>query len=195
MGISSSGFRPSLQDRDLFQRMTTYFDSIDSRLQHGEGWLVFNAVPQRASRIVSLIHLRLQENSQTKHFFVPWRDFSLTSYMVEVELQSTRVDIAGLPPQQKHQIEIASKISQQTMVRMVTDDILIINGVAPRNSHEVRYLCATIDARYTSRLATIMLVRDSPEHLGLHVSRLGENGAATWDHVSTRLYETCLIAI
>lgn len=195
MEISVNGFRPSLQDRDLFQRLTTYFDAIDSRLQHGEGWVVYNAGPQRASRIVNLIHLRLQENSQTKHYFLPWRDFSLTSYMVEVELQSTRVDIASLPAQRKQQIEIASKISQQTMVRMVTDDMLIINGVAPRHAHEVRYLCATIDARFTSRLATIMLVRDSLEELGYHVSRLGEHGAATWERLSSRLYETSLIAM
>ena len=32
-----------IQDRDLLQRMSLYFDAVEHRLRHGEGWLIFNA--------------------------------------------------------------------------------------------------------------------------------------------------------
>jgi hypothetical protein len=39
-----------IQDRDLLQRMSMYFDTVEHRLRHGEGWLIFNA-GGRPSRI------------------------------------------------------------------------------------------------------------------------------------------------
>ena len=30
-----------IQDRDLLQRMSLYFDAVEHRLRHGEGWLIF----------------------------------------------------------------------------------------------------------------------------------------------------------
>ena len=194
-GYSLSGFRLPLQDRDLLQRLNVYFDSLDARLLNGEGWVIFNAHAPRSTRIIQYLQRRLSEPHRATHFFVPWRDFSLTSYMVEVELQSSNTDVAALPPERKRELEIASKVSQQTMVRMVTDDLLIVPGVAPRHGHEVRYLAATIEARYRSRLATIMLTPDPPHQLERNVSQLGEHGTVTWEQLSQRLFETSLIAL
>ncbi len=50
-----------IQDRDLLQRMSLYFDAVDHRLRHGEGWLIFNASSRRARRIAGFIQHRLTE--------------------------------------------------------------------------------------------------------------------------------------
>lgn len=193
--ISGSGHRLSLQDRDLLQRLNLYFDGLEMRLLSGEGWLIFNTSGRRSARIVQYIQHRLSEPRLTTWFFVPWRDFSLTSYMVEVELQSINTQSPELSVSRQREVEIASKVSQQTMIRMVTDDLLIVPGVSPRHGHEVRYLAATIEARYRSRLATIILTPDAPHEFEASIARLGESGAATWQRISGRLYETSLIAL
>ena len=185
----------SLQDRDLLQRLNHYFDSLDSRLQLGEGWVIFNAGGSRSTRITQYLQQRLRDAALWSHFFVPWRDFSLTSYMVEVELQSIGPEAEELPLKLKREYEIASRVSQQTMVKMVTADMLVVNGLLPRHTHEVRYLNDTIEARYRSRLATIIITPEQPHQLEHDVTRLAEHGVETWGHLSTRLYETNLIAL
>lgn len=194
-GNSLNSYRLPLQDRDLLQRLNAYFDALDTRLMNGEGWVIFNAGSPRSARIIQYLQRRLSEPRLSTHFFVPWRDFSLTSYLVEVELQSQLPERDDLPPARKRELEIASKVSQQTMVRMVTDDLLILAGVSPRHGHEVRYLMATAEARYRGKLATIMLTPEAPHKLEYDVSRLGEFGSVTWEELSKRLYETSLIAL
>src|SRR5215207_808403 len=44
-----------LQDRDLLQRLSLYFDGFHHRLQQGQGWFIFNAPGSRASRITTFI--------------------------------------------------------------------------------------------------------------------------------------------
>jgi hypothetical protein len=184
-----------LQDRDLLQRLNLYFDTLETRLQHGEGWVIFNASGSRSARITQYLQQRLGDTAIWSHFFVPWRDFSLTSYMVEVELQSIGPETERLPLKLKQEYEIATRVSQQTMIRMVTADLLVVNGLLPRHSHEVRYLNDTIEARYRSRLATIIVTPEQPHQLEREVTRLAEHGVDTWGHLSTRLYETNLIAM
>lgn len=194
-GFSSAGFQLPLQDRDLLHRMNAYFEGLESRLAAGEGWIIFNAHAPRSTRIIQYLQQRLREPKRSTHFFVPWRDFSLTSYMVEVELQSLSSDPATLPANRKRELEIASKVSRETMVRMVTDDLLIVPGVSPRHGHEVRYLVSTIESRYRSRLATILLTPDAPHQLESGISRLGEHGSVTWEALAGKLWETNLIAL
>lgn len=191
----TDGFNLPLQDRDLLQRLNQYFDEIDSRLLQGEGWLIFNARPPRSVRIVRYLLHRLEEPALSTHFFIPWRDFSLTSYMVEVELQSSTSRRAELTPSRQHELDIATKVSQQTMIRMVTDDLLVIPGVSLRHRHETRYLAATIEARYRSRLATILVTPDTPQQLEDSVTMHAESGAMTWQALSNRLYSTNLVAL
>lgn len=193
-------FRPgindmSLQDRDLLQRLNLYFDSLETRLQHGEGWVIFNAAGPRSTRITQYLQHRLNDAAAWSHFFIPWRDFSLTSYMVEVELQSYGPEPESLPIKQKREYDIAARVSQQTMVRMITADLLVVNGLLPRHAHEVRYLNDTIEARYRSRLATIIVTPAQPHQLEQEVVRLAEHGVDTWGRLSHRLYETSLVAI
>lgn len=184
-----------LQDRDLLQRLNLYFDSLETRLQHGEGWVIFNAGGSRSARITQFLQQRLTGTAAWSHFFIPWRDFSLTSYMVEVELQSFGPQPQRLPLKQQREYDIAARVSQQTMVRMITADLLVVNGLLPRHTHEVRYLNDTIEARYRSRLATIIITPTQPHQLEQEVVRLAEHGVETWGQLSNRLYETNLIAI
>lgn len=184
-----------LQDRDLLQRLNLYFDSLESRLQQGEGWVIFNAAGTRSARITRYLQQRLRESANGSHFFVPWRDFSLTSYMVEVELQAFQLQQDALRGKQKREYEIASRVSQQTMIHMITADLLVVNGLAPRYSHEVHYLNDTIEARYRSRLATIILTPEQPHQLEEDVTRLADQGADIWGQLSDRLFETSLIAL
>jgi hypothetical protein len=193
--IAPNGSSLSLQDRDLLQRLTQYFDELDIRLRQGVGWVVFNARPPRSTRIVQYMLHRLSEPVLATHFYVPWRDFSLTSYMVEVELLSSTSQRVGLSPSRQHELDIATKVSQQTMIRMVTEDLLVIPGVSLRHGHEVRYLLATIEARYRSRLATILVTPDSPQQLENSVTMHAENGVVAWQLLSNRLYSSNLVAL
>src|SRR5690606_22198693 len=111
------------------------------------------------------------------------------------ELQSLGEVPEDLPTKQKREYEIASRVSQQTIVQMVTADLLALSGLTPRHGHEVRYFHDTIEARYRSRLATIILTPEQPHQLEEDVTRLGEGGADTWGRLSDRLYGTNLIAM
>ena len=183
-----------LQDRDLLHRLNLYFDSLDSRLQQGEGWVIFNATGSRSARISQYLIQRIHEASLWSHFIVPWRDFSLTAYMVEVELRGLDTTASEVSLDLKREYEIATRISQQTMIKMVTADLLVVNGLLPRHGHEVRYLNDTIESRYRSRLATIIVTPEQPHELEQDVTRLADNGGDTWQRLANRLYETSLIA-
>jgi hypothetical protein len=39
-----------VQDRDLLQRLSLYFDMLDQRLRNGQGWFIFNASGRDSSR-------------------------------------------------------------------------------------------------------------------------------------------------
>lgn len=194
-GSFLNAHRSSLQDRDLLHRMNHYFDGLDTRLSSGEGWLVFNANPRRSNRIMQFIQQQMNTPRSANWFLVPWRDFSLTAYMVEVELQSMAAGQNELTGSLKREAEIANKVSRQTMVRMVTDELLVIPGLALRHGHEVRYLSATIEARYLGRLSTIILTPDDPHSLQTSVTRWGEAGEATWQKLSNYLFGANLIAM
>lgn len=184
-----------LRDRDLLQRLNLYFDSLDSRLEQGEGWVIFNADGTRSTRIMQYLLHRLRDRAPLSHYFVPWRDFSLTSYMVGVELQSIDASQNRLPLDLKREYEIATRVSQQTMIKMVTSDLLIVNDLQPRHGHEVRYLNDTIESRYRSRLATIIVTPEQPHELEQDVTRLADRGVDIWGSLSQRLYEMNLIAV
>lgn len=185
-----------LQDVDLLNRLNQYFSSLDLRLRQGQGWLIFNARGSRAGRITQLLQEQVQHATiPFSHYFLPWRDFALTSYLVQVELQQLGETSEGLPENAKTQYQIASSISRQTLVRMVTADLLILNGLVVRHAHEMRYLEDTIDRRYQQRLATILVTPEQPHELAMEMSQVSEAGMEAWQRISDRLYETSLIAM
>ena len=50
---------PPLQDVDLLQRLNQYFDTLDLRLRQGQGWVIYNASGNRASRITQFMQEQL----------------------------------------------------------------------------------------------------------------------------------------
>lgn len=183
-----------LQDRDLLERLSGYFDSVDTRLNRGEGWLIFNASGPRSQRISRYLRTRLNEVIPRWSFlYVPWRDLALTSYLTQVEFQS--LETPELEGRAKREFDIATQVSRQTMTKTVTVDLLVVNGLHPRYAHEVQYLLDTLEARYRDRLATILLTPDQPHELASGISGSGGLGAAAWAHIESRLYEKNLIAV
>ena len=184
-----------LQDRDLLQRLNGYFDTLDTRLRLGEGWLIFNATGARAARINQFLMRRMQVMRPLHSYqFMPWRDFSLTAYMVQVELKAIDQE-QELSAKEKKELEIATRVSRQSMVGAVTADLLILSGLRPQHPHEVTYLEDTIGHRYRGRLATIILTPEQPHELAEDITRHSELGAESWRRMSEVLYETSLVAI
>lgn len=183
-----------LQDRDLLERLGGYFDSLDARLNRGEGWMIFNASGPRSQRISRYLNSRLNEVIPRWSFlYVPWRDLALTSYLTQVEFQA--LEAPELEGRAKKEFDIATKVSRQTMAKTVTVDLLVVNGLHPKHSHEVRYLLDTLEMRYRDQLATILLTPDQPHELASGISSSGGLDAAAWQHIESRLYEKNLIAI
>ena len=183
-----------LQDRDLLERLASYFDSLDARLRRGEGWVIFNATGPRSQRITRYLHTRLNEVVPRWTFlYMPWRDLALTSYLTEVEFQS--VELPSLEGRARREFDIATRVSRQTMTRTVTVDLLVVNGLRPQHAHEVQYLLDTLELRFRDRLATIILTPDQPHELALEITGTAGLGAAAWQHIESRLYEKNLIAV
>lgn len=186
----------SLQDRDLLERLNNYFDTLDSRLRRGEGWLIFNASGSRAARITQFLLARSRDMlPRWTYLFMPWRDFALTSYLVQVELKSLGEPEQELVGRARKEFDIATRVSRQTMVKSVTADLLIVSGLRPEHEHEVSYLEDTIERRYRDRLSTIIMTPEDPHQLADDITRNASLGAESWNRLSARFYETNLIAI
>ena len=48
-----------IQDQDLLLRLNQYFEVLDQRLRHGQGWFIFNASGSRLNRIAGFIQAKL----------------------------------------------------------------------------------------------------------------------------------------
>lgn len=185
-----------LQDVDLLQRLNQYFSTLDLRLRQGQGWVIYNARGSRAGRITRFMHDRVNASDiPFSHFFLPWRDFALTSYLLQGELQDESRRTDEMSDRERQEYAIATRVSRQTLARLATSDLLILSGLAPQHAFEVSYLDEMIERRYTSRLATIFITPEQPHELALDVARLGEGGEQAWERMSSKLYETNLIAV
>lgn len=185
-----------LQDVDLLQRLNQYFATLEVRLRQGQGWLIYNASGNRAGRITRFMHERLSAiDLPFSHYFLPWRDFALTSYLLQNELQEPPDRERGMSEREREEYAIATRISRQTLARLATADLLILSGLIPQHEFEVSYLDRTIERRHRSRLATIIITPEQPHELAQDVARLGDDGGEVWNRMSTLLYETNLVAV
>ncbi|HEX5164857.1 MAG TPA: hypothetical protein VFV93_05635 [Thermomicrobiales bacterium] len=185
-----------LQDVDLLQRLNNYFATLELRLRQGQGWLIYNASGNRAGRINRLLLDRLSATEfPFSHYFLPWRDFALTSYLLQGELQQAPGKREEMSERERTEFAIATRVSRQTLARLATADLLILSGLTPQHPFEVNYLDETIARRHKSRLATIILTPEQPHELALDVVRLGGDGGEAWERMSTTLYETNLVAV
>lgn len=183
-----------LQDLDLLNRLSQYFDALDQHLRAGHGWFIFNATGARGARIASFIAGRLHGYVPlATYYFVPWRDFSLNAYMVAVELESLRPQEAHLEGKAKAEFDIATRVSRDAMVRMVAADLLIVSGMRPAHRHEVAFLDETMARRYDQRLSTILLTPYRVDALAAAYQEVAPD-TPFWERLYAWMYERSYIA-
>lgn len=184
----------SLQDRDLLQRLSLYFDALDSRLRQGQGWFIFNARGGRSGRIMAFIQERvLTVGDDVSSCIMPWKEFALSAYVREVGLPGLAPAVDG-NSRVRHEYELASQITRGTQAQMLSADLLVLSGLRPTHHHEALVLDETLEGRYRQRLATIVLVPDQPQALEAEF-RSVDPSRAYWDRLFHRMYETSLIAV
>lgn len=182
-----------VQDRDLLQRMSLYFDGVDHRLRQGQGWFIFNADRGRSGRIASFIQHRLAEQQPAvSHYVLPWRDFALSAYVSDVGLPQLASDVAT-DLKAKREFDLATRVTYNTWTRMVSTDLLVLVGLKPAHRHEADLLDRTIAGRHQQRLATILLTPDMPQVLEADFEHVATR--AYWDRIFGRMYETSLVAL
>ena len=186
-----------IQDRDLLQRLSLYFDAFDARLRQGQGWFIFNAAPGRSSRIASFIQHRLGElDTDVSSYFMPWRDFAISAYVHEVGLPTLAPagEEAVVGEKARHEYELATQITRNTCDQMMSTDLLVLVGLKPAHRHEAHLLDQTIDGRYRQRLATILLTPDMPQELEAEFQTVDPT-RTYWERLFRRMYETSLVAL
>ena len=183
-----------LQDRDLLQRLSSYFDGFDARLRQGQGWFIFNAGGPRSRRIASFIQYRLTDYQPgVSSYVMPWRDFALSAYVNEVGLP-TLAPAVGVDQHARHEFELATRVTHNTWVQMISTDLLVLVGLKPTRRHEAELLDRTLEGRYEQRLATILLTPDMPQELEAEFETV-DPSRIYWQRIFQRMYETSLVAL
>jgi hypothetical protein len=186
---------PLTQDVDLFARLNHYFEQLDQNLTTGLGWVIFNASGNRARRISNFVVSKfVQTDLPITCQHVPWRDFALNAYMVEVELQQMQDSIEPHSEHVQQEINIATRVSRESLVKMVAADVLILSGVAPKHRHEVDLLDQTIERRHNLMATTVLMTPSQPHDLAIDVTRIAPDDTV-WDRMFQRLYQRCLVAM
>jgi hypothetical protein len=186
-----------VQDQDLLLRLNLYFDVLDQRLRHGQGWFIFNAGGSRLNRIAGFIQAKLaSDHAGVSSYLMPWRDFALSAYVNEVGLAEIGPGKDGQFPseQQKREFELARHVTEDTCTRLMYSDMLVLIGMRPSTWHEASFLDRMIDERYRQRLATILLTSDMPHTLESEFDEVDPSGTL-WSRLFGRMYETSLVAL
>jgi hypothetical protein len=186
-----------LQDRDLLQRLSLYFDGFHHRLQQGQGWFIFNAPGSRASRITTFIQYRLSDyRPEVTACILPWRDFAINAYVKEIGLSelSPEVELPEPDPRVKQEYDIAVQVTRQAYSQMSSADVLVLSGLKPSHEHEAIVLDHMIEERYRHRLATILVTPDMPKELEAEFESI-DPSRGVWERLFQRMYETSLVAL
>jgi hypothetical protein len=183
-----------IQDRDLLQRLSLYFDAVEHRLKLGEGWLIFNAGNRRSRRIAGFIQHRLSEQRPpVSYFLMPWRDFALSAFVTEVGLPSLAPAVAS-DDRARAEFDLAARVTSSTWTRMLSTDLLVVIGCKPSQRHEAELLDRTLANRHAQRLATILMTPDMPRQLETELETVDPEGRY-WDSIFGRMYESGLVAM
>jgi hypothetical protein len=183
-----------IQDRDLLHRLSHYFDTVDHRLRHGEGWLIFNAGGRRSRRIAGFIQHRLSDHQPpVSWFLMPWRDFALSAFVTEVGLPSLAPTVAT-DERARAEFDLAAKVTSSTWTRMLCTDLLVVVGLTPTHRHEAELLDRTLAQRQAQKLATILMTPNMPQQLEAELGTLDPEGRY-WSSIFSRMYETGLVAM
>lgn len=184
-----------LQDRDLLQRLSLYFDALDTKLRQGQGWFIFNAVSGRSGRITSFIQHRIgSSRPEVSAVFLPWRDFAISAYVREVGLPELAPTAFSGDDRLRREFLMASRLTGDTQNRMMSAELLVLPGLRPAHHHEARVLDEILEKRYRQRLATIVLTPDMPQTLEAEFNTVDPT-MTYWTRLYQRMYETSLVAI
>lgn len=186
-----------VQDRDLLQRLSLYFDAFEQRLRQGEGWFIFNAEGKRGRRISTFIERRLDDvGADVDACMMPWRDFALSAYVNEVGLPQLEPQVKSDEGNERlrREFEFAREVTEQVWQRCQFSELLVVTDLRPRQSHEAAYLDRTVEQRYSTRKATILLTPEMPAELEADLRSIDPT-ATTWDRLFSRMYETSLVAL
>jgi hypothetical protein len=186
-----------VQDRDLLQRLSLYFDAFEQRLRQGEGWFIFNAGGERGERISTFIERRLDDvGGDVDACMMPWRDFALSAYVNEVGLAQLEPQVKSDEGNERlrREFEFAREVTQQVWQRCQCSELLVVTDLRPRQSHEAAFLDRTVEQRYSTRKATILLTPEMPSELEADLRSIDPT-ASTWDRLFSRMYETSLVAL
>ncbi|MCA9858974.1 MAG: hypothetical protein KC438_04590 [Thermomicrobiales bacterium] len=186
-----------VQDRDLLQRLSLYFDAFEQRLRQGQGWFIFNADGKRGKRISTFIERRLDEvDVDVDACMMPWRDFALSAYVTEVGLPELepRATSADCDDRLRREFEFARQVTEHVWLRCQSSELLVVTGLQPRQSHEAMFLDRTVEQRYASRKATILLTPEMPSELEADLRSIDPTETA-WNRLFSRMYETSLVAL
>lgn len=186
-----------VQDQDLLLRLNLYFDVLDQRLRHGQGWFIFNATGGRMNRIAGFIQAKLSsDHASVDSYLMPWRDFAISAYVNEVGLAEIGPGDDGTfsTEQQKREFELARHVTADTCDRLMYSDMLVLIGMKPSTWHEASFLDRMIDERYRHKLATILLTNDMPHKLQSEFDVVDPSGTL-WSRLFGRMYETSLVAL
>ena len=99
-----------------------------------------------------------------------------------------------LPERERAEYAIATRVSRQTLARMVTADLLILNGLRRNTPTKCNIWTRRSSGALRASSPTILLTPEQPHELAADVTRLADHGAATWERINERLYSTNLIA-
>lgn len=183
-----------IQDRDLLQRMSLYFDAVEHRLRLGEGWLIFNASHRRSGRIAGFIQHRLSEHRPpVSYFLMPWRDFALSAFVTDVGMPSL-APVVATDDRARAEFDLAARVTSSTWTRMLSTDLLVVVGCKPTERREAELLDRTLANRQSQRLATILMTPDMPGQLEAELGTVDPNGRY-WQSIFGRMYETGLVAL
>lgn len=183
-----------IQDRDLLQRLSIYFDAVEQRLRHGEGWMIFNAGSRRSLRISGFIQHRLAEQRPpVSYFMLPWRDFAISSYVTEVGLPILAPEVTH-SPRAEAEFNLAAKVTSSIWTQMLSTDLLVLAGCKPAHRHEIELLDRTLASRQGQKLATILMTPEMPQQLEADLVNVDPE-RRYWERIFGGMYETGLVAM
>ncbi len=185
-----------VQDRDLLQRLSLYFDAFEQRLRQGQGWFIFNADAKRGKRISTFIERRLDEVGDVDACMMPWRDFALSAYVNEIGLPELEPKVRGDEGNERlrKEFEFAREVTEHVWLRCQSSELLVVTDLKPRQSHEAAFLDRTVEQRYSNRKATILMTPEMPADLEADLREIDPT-EASWNRLFSRMYETSLVAL
>lgn len=184
-----------VQDADLLARLNGYCDRLEQRLEHGQGWLIFNSSHDRGARILRLLLTRLEEYRALINLcHLPWRDFALHAYIRTVELpREAEQPEEEVPPPLKRERDLATTITSAVEVQLKYADLLILSNLHPTKLHETIVLSQTAIERANRHRAIIALTAHDPWSLSTAFEQADPTGT-TWQHFYGAMRESSYIA-